>query len=183
MSSRALWVEPEKCLACKTCELECALAHCEMASLLEAVKAASRLPRRIKIVAISDGAGVPILCRQCERPRCVAVCPTGALTKAGPGEVVLLDADKCTGCFECVKACPFEAMMVTPDGTKAVKCDLCPARRAEGLEPACVASCPTKALHFSELDEAAREAMRRVMRLLREAREGVKQTSEQASAD
>ncbi|MCX7597372.1 MAG: 4Fe-4S binding protein [Armatimonadetes bacterium] len=167
MANRALWVEPDKCLGCKTCELECALAHCEAGDLVEALQLALRPASRIKVVAVGANEALPIHCRQCERPRCVAVCPVGALTKAGPGEAVLLDADKCTGCLECVKACPFEAMMVTPDGTKAVKCDLCPARLAEGLEPACVASCPTEALHFGELGEVAREAARRAMQLLR----------------
>ncbi len=45
--------------------------------------------------------------------------------------------------------CPFGAVFPDAKTEKALKCDLC-----EGYdEPACVASCPTRALHFEEFEE------------------------------
>jgi Fe-S-cluster-containing dehydrogenase component len=41
-------------------------------------------------------------------------------------------------------------MALAPDKSVAIKCDLCIRRLAKDLEPACVASCPTKALFLSD---------------------------------
>jgi len=37
---------------------------------------------------------------------CVGVCPSAALYYERPSMLVLLDAEKCVACGECVKACP-----------------------------------------------------------------------------
>ena len=63
------------------------------------------------------------------------------------GEVVL-DIGKCTGCGECMTVCPFEAIRKVPDGKGVVKCDLCAGRLNEGLVPACVEACPTRAIEL-----------------------------------
>jgi Fe-S-cluster-containing dehydrogenase component len=50
-----------------------------------------------------------------------------------------------------VQVCPF-GLIHLASGRKAVlKCDLCTARLAKGMEPACVASCPVRALAFKEV--------------------------------
>lgn len=51
--------------------------------------------------------------------------------------------------------CPFGAVDLVDN--KAYKCDLCIARVKEGLEPACVESCPTKALKFIEIEKVSAE--------------------------
>lgn len=167
--SMAIWVEVEKCLACKTCELQCALAHCEVNDLIEAVKQGLQPAHRVSVMAVGGEVAVPIQCRHCEDAPCVAVCPSGALSKSNPYQVTLLDYDKCIGCKSCVIVCPFGAITVGPDGRTVVKCDLCISRLQQGQQPACVSGCPTKALHFGELDDLAREARKRAARQLLEA--------------
>ena len=73
----------------------------------------------------------------------------GALTRDEETGLVLLDQEKCTGCLQCVEACPFGAIFVIGeggDGPAVVKCDLCIERQEQGLGPACVEACPTGAL-------------------------------------
>jgi carbon-monoxide dehydrogenase iron sulfur subunit len=169
MKGSSIWVEIDKCLACKTCEVECAMAHCEVDDIVEAIAVGLRPERRVSVTPVSYEVAVPIQCRHCEDAPCVAVCPSGALTKLGPDQAVVLDGEKCIGCKSCVIVCPFGAVVVGTDGRTIVKCDLCAARLEQGQSPACVSGCPTGALHFGEVDEIAREARKKAARQLLEA--------------
>ena len=64
--------------------------------------------------------------------------------------------DKCTGCKACVAACPYDARYVHPDGY-VDKCTFCLHRVREGKMPACVAICPTKTLHFGDINDPESE--------------------------
>ena len=77
----------------------------------------------------------PMVCRNCEKPKCVEACPQGALVLNTGSEEVLLIESKCDGCAECVKACPFRAIWVDPLRNVAIKCDLCKGN------PRCVRFC------------------------------------------
>lgn len=96
-------------------------------------------------------------CMHCVDPTCVTVCPTGALykTKEGP---VLYDRTICIGCKYCAPACPFNIPRYDRETGIVEKCTMCGDRIAFGLEPACVATCPTDALSFGERDEIIRKA-------------------------
>ena len=156
--------DPLKCLACRTCELACALTHAESADLVEAVIEGGAQPR-IYVEAAGQLA-VPLQCRHCEDAPCVQVCPTGALFRLNPDSPVLVDQGKCIGCEFCVQVCPFGVIRVASDGKAIIKCDLCASRLAQGLEPACVASCPVRALSFEEMKEdAARRRLQTALHL------------------
>jgi len=88
-------------------------------------------------------------CMHCTDAACVKVCPSGALLYTKYGSVAL-DAQKCTGCRECVTACPFEIPKYNPKKDKVSKCDMCFSRLEIDLEPACVKACPTGALLFGD---------------------------------
>jgi carbon-monoxide dehydrogenase iron sulfur subunit len=156
--------ESAKCLGCRTCEIACALAHADTDDLVTAIFAQGAKPR-IYIEA-AGGFAVPLQCRHCEDAPCVSVCPTGTLSREGDGEPVVANQSKCIGCAFCVQACPFGVIVMAqcsgPDapesGRVVLKCDLCAARVADGLEPACVSSCPVHALVFQEVDVCAKRS-------------------------
>jgi len=150
--SKMIVVDETRCLACKTCVLECAMAHTEARTLAEAVTGAFDVQPRVHVEAI-DGLGMPMQCRHCEDAPCITVCPTRAIYRASPLGPVLLDPDRCIGCRSCMLVCPFGVIDMARDGKCVTKCDLCIERTAAGEEPACVAGCPTGALQYCEVDE------------------------------
>ena len=91
-------------------------------------------------------------CNHCDRPPCVSCCPTGASHVHGYGGVVLVDHDECIGCKACLASCPYDARFVNPAGY-ADKCTFCIHRVEQGQLPACVSVCPTRCMHFGDLDD------------------------------
>jgi Fe-S-cluster-containing dehydrogenase component/CRP-like cAMP-binding protein len=155
-----LVIDQNACVRCGHCASSCASVHDDNVS---------RLVRRgDKVVTQLEGAGqVPLLvpnsCQHCENPACMPDCPTGAIGRDPRGEVFIRE-DLCTGCGACAKGCPWDNIQMAPRarsspgapapapdatgvGTSAevaVKCDLCHDRDGG---PACVAACPTEAIH------------------------------------
>ncbi len=119
---------------------------------------------------------LPVLCNHCEEPPCVDVCPTGASHKRADG-IVAVHKDVCIGCCSCATACPYEQRHYVQPGLLSqgyfngdltlyeevkyerwtegtvIKCDFCMDRVDQGLDPACVVTCPPIARHFGDLDD------------------------------
>ena len=154
MSRLALMIDLERCTGCKSCE-----AACKQANGLGPHE------YRNRVLWLQD-AQIPrldfltVTCQQCERPACLRACPVQpkALTRDPETGVVSVDESRCTGCGECVLACPYGAMGYDPIDHHAVKCDLCATRRASGGGPACESVCPTRAISFGERDELLERA-------------------------
>jgi formate dehydrogenase iron-sulfur subunit len=84
----------------------------------------------------------------CEEPGCLAACPAdGAIVQYANG-IVDFQQDHCIGCGYCITGCPFNIPKFSPTARKVFKCTLCSDRVTQGLEPACIKSCPTGCLHF-----------------------------------
>lgn len=109
------------------------------------------------------------LCNQCDEPPCVRVCPTQATFKRDDG-IVMMDFHRCIGCRFCMGGCPYGSRSFNfrdpepyiakmnpefPHRTRGVveKCNFCAERIDEGLPPACVEICPSKALTFGDLND------------------------------
>ncbi|HTY39284.1 MAG TPA: 4Fe-4S dicluster domain-containing protein [Bacteroidota bacterium] len=91
-------------------------------------------------------------CNHCDSPPCVYCCPTGASHIHNLGGVVLVDHGMCIGCKACLASCPYDARFIHPDGY-ADKCTFCIHRVEQGLDPACVAVCPTHCMAFGDVDD------------------------------
>ena len=163
MTRLALLADLDRCTGCQTCVVAC--------------KAQKRLAAGLSFVRLVQVGPIgrfpeltmyylPVACQQCARPACAAACPEDALV-AGTDGVVVVDAAKCTGCGDCVGACPYGAVMLdhvgspangeepAARGALARKCDLCAELRADGGQPACVAVCPGRALAVVDSDSEA----------------------------
>jgi len=160
MENKSIMVDIEKCLACKSCEIACAVAHSQSKNLEEAIGEMPKPQRRVTVLSAGEFA-VPLQCRHCEDAPCIAVCPTGAIHRQAAEGPVLIEKDKCIGCRYCLVVCPFGVIELSGDGKAMVKCDLCFERAEAGQEPACVEACPTKALKLVSEKELAADKRRR----------------------
>lgn len=93
---------------------------------------------------------VPKMCNQCAKSPCTQVCPVGA-TFESPDGVALVDDTYCIGCGYCVQACPYGCRYIHPEKKVADKCTLCYHRLKNGLAPACMEVCPTRARIYGNL--------------------------------
>jgi len=124
--------DPSLCTDCRICQLICAFE-----------KVGTFNPKKgvLRIAVEKNGIWArPWVCLQCKNPVCAKVCPSEAIVRDEETGVVRINADDCTGCGECAKACPQGVIVL--DGDIARKCDLC------GGSPACVEWCPTGALSY-----------------------------------
>ena len=99
-------------------------------------------------------------CMHCSNATCVQACPTGATFKDAQNGVVKINKALCIGCGSCIPACPYGARYRHPDKKKVDKCDFCEDRRAAGLLPACVITCPTKARAFGNIEDPQSDVAR-----------------------
>lgn len=162
MSTRklAMVIDSAKCIDCKGCVAACKQANHVSRGvwrnwIKEAVPPLESGPDGSK--KLGRGHFQPGACMHCDEPTCLAACPTGATFKASDGSVAI-DPRLCIGCGNCIQACPYGARFRDPEKRIADKCNYCPERRAAGLQPACVDTCPTKARVFGDIGDPNSEA-------------------------
>ncbi|MGD9211931.1 MAG: 4Fe-4S binding protein [Desulfobacteraceae bacterium] len=150
MSQSYLFQDVRKCIGCRSCEVQCKTNKnlplgpkpCQIVQV--GPKMVGGLPR---------SAFVFMPCYHCEKPWCVAACPTGAMQKRAEDGIVFVDSETCVGCKACIRACPWGAPQWDALTRKVVKCDYCKDRLDQGLEPACVTVCPTHCLTFGRVED------------------------------
>jgi len=152
-----IFVRPELCMGCMSCELACAVRHSRGKTLVSAIMETPAPKKRLS-VEMENNVKMPVPCRHCEDAPCVNECITGCLFHDDNG-FVQNDEDRCIGCWSCIMACPFGAIARDEVRHVAIKCDRC-----RTLEvPACVSACPTKALVLVNVDAFARDRRKRVV--------------------
>jgi anaerobic carbon-monoxide dehydrogenase iron sulfur subunit len=142
----------EKCLACRSCELACAAAHTVSKVLAQAILK-GEIPRpRVHVQSIDDAGtlhrarAIAVRCRYCEEPACAAACISGAIRRNNENGEILINLERCVGCWSCIMVCSIGAITRSEETHRILKCDHCP-----DLEtPACVTACPTSALILAE---------------------------------
>jgi Fe-S-cluster-containing hydrogenase component 2 len=97
----------------------------------------------IRVSRRSDGSMKINVCNQCGA--CIDICQTLALKRNKLG-VVVVDKQRCIGCFQCVAFCPQEAIFQHPDLPYPIKCVAC---------GQCVKACPQGALKIDESNLSA----------------------------
>ena len=168
-------IDTKRCIACYTCAVSC--------------KVENNLPNNMwwnTVVNVGgDQRDAPagtypnltmstytLACQHCEKPLCVAVCPTESTWKRDDG-IVAKDNEKCIGCKLCIEACPYAGVRVfqegepefyldfavgdadaaTHYGNTVEKCILCSHKVDRGEAPACIDCCPGRARIFGDIND------------------------------
>ncbi len=120
------------CTGCHLCELACSAHHFGEFSPSRARIRATVRPR--------EGDCRVMACFSCPKAPCIAACPGGAISRAGPRQPLSIDPQKCDGCQACLPACPYGAMYFDRQTFRAIACDMC------GGDPQCVLYCYPEAV-------------------------------------
>lgn len=152
---KRVFINMERCTGCKSCEIACAVQHSKSKDLFTAIFE-DPLPQKRTHVEKALQYSYPSRCMHCVDAPCIKACPRGAMFWDRELERVSVNKDRCIGCFMCAMVCPFGAISVRRPQRIALKCDLCGSRLREGRIPACVESCPTRALLFGEIEELSK---------------------------
>ena len=147
-----IFVKPDRCMGCHSCELACAVAHSAGKTLISAMAEQPRSKNRIYVEWVAPDKNVPIVCRQCQEAPCLNACISGAISRNADGVVVTME-DKCIGCWTCIMVCPFGVIGRHLQKHIAFRCDRC----QDQSQPACVQACPTQALVYCRADQLAGE--------------------------
>ena len=146
MKRAGIVIDLRRCIGCHACSVSCKTEH-DVA--LGVFRTRVRYLERPGETQLSF---LPMLCMHCQDAPCIPACPTEAMTRGEDGRVVVTES-KCDGNMECIAACPYDAIQLDPQTGIADKCDLCQHRTDVGMDPACVASCPSGTLRFGDLDD------------------------------
>jgi formate dehydrogenase beta subunit len=180
MAEFAILYDSSKCSACKGCQVQCKQWNMLPSSLgrdeneyTGSYQSKSDLDGDTRLLITFDERDTPAgiewafgrrACFHCTEPACAAVCPAGAISKLDDGTVDL-DSSKCLGCKYCTAACPFGVPKFRETVGVSNKCTLCNDRVAQGLEPACVKTCPAAALTYGPRDQMVATGKQRVEQL------------------
>jgi len=173
--SKGVLYDANKCIGCRACQVACkqwnelpAVETTNTGTLENPPLLSAKTFTRLRFREVEHNDELHFVfaktqCMHCEEPACASACLVKALEKTDCGAVIY-DDHKCIGCRYCMMACPFG--IPTFEWDEAMpwirKCTFCPDRQAAGLEPACVATCPTGALKFGDRDDLIAEAKQRV---------------------
>jgi carbon-monoxide dehydrogenase iron sulfur subunit len=124
----------DKCVGCLNCTATCSRLY---------FKDDDPAKSRIKVFPTGFGRYHIVACDQ-ECRKCVAECPTQAITVNAQGTVII-NKNMCVGCLACVAACPIGAMFYYPAESTPFKCIAC---------GACVKTCPADALEIAGKDDS-----------------------------
>ena len=170
-------IDMKRCIGCHTCSVACKQAN----NLPQDVWWNSALTYGGPAMDTPHGTFpnlemqyLTLNCQHCDKPACVAACPTGA-TYRRPDGIVMQNYDACLGCRLCILSCPYNGVrshnefsprydldfpvgdaFVKPQQAGVVsKCHFCYQRVDQGLTPACVEVCPAKARFFGDASAPA----------------------------
>lgn len=148
MTEYGFFIDPSRCIGCKSCENACAECETHRGYPMIQVDFIDRA---------SSIATVPTVCMHCDNPTCAQVCPADAIKKNEEGVVQSSLKPRCVACSNCVLGCPFGVPKMMSRLDQMMKCDMCYDRTSVGKRPMCATVCPSQALAFVPLEKIKAE--------------------------
>ena len=154
-------IDVTRCNGCYNCQIGCKDEHCGN-DWMPYTKPQpdtghfwGRLDERVRgTIPKVKIAYIFVPCQHCNNAPCISACKIENGIYRRPDGLVIIDPQKCTGCKNCVDACPYRAIYYNTDLNLAQKCTGCAHlldRKEEAFkEPRCVDVCGTGALKFGE---------------------------------
>jgi len=167
----AMVINLDRCIGCKACAIACKTEFDIRLGVFRSQVIYNEHGEYPK----TERDFLPWLCNHCDNPPCVAVCPVDPIdaefegvkfkkraTYKRPDGVVLIDQDRCIGCGQCIRNCPYAVRSFdpgkkaggNPDANSADKCTFCEHRIEAGVVPSCVNTCQANARIFGDLDDS-----------------------------
>ena len=193
MADKAILYDASKCTACRGCQVACKQWNEndeEIPTVENGVDSSNwgsyENPKdlspttwlKMRFIEVEENGKVDWYflrqaCMHCTDAGCVRVCPNGSLYHNEETGFVEYNKDTCTGCGYCIDACPFSVPRsdrnLLTGVAKMDKCTLCTSaglnRLEEGMEPACVKTCPPGALKYGDREMLVLEGKARVQYL------------------
>jgi tetrathionate reductase subunit B len=160
---KAFVIDVSKCSGCYACQIVCKDEHCgndwspyaapqpetgHFWGRLDEYERGRRPQVRVSYVFTP--------CQHCGNAPCLAACPVEDTIYRRDDGLVIIDPKRCTGCRECVGACPYGAIFFNDGLNIAQKCTGCAHLLDRGWkEPRCVDACAHDAIKFGEAEELA----------------------------
>jgi carbon-monoxide dehydrogenase iron sulfur subunit len=126
-------IDADRCVGCQSCMFACTRRLGFGGVSKSAIHVSS-------VGGIERGFSVRV-CRACQDPPCVHLCPEEALLPR-PGGGVTLNKDKCTGCKKCLEGCILGAISWDHEENHPIICIYC------GY---CAQYCPYEVIELQEL--------------------------------
>jgi tetrathionate reductase subunit B len=162
MAKKTFIIDVKKCNGCHTCQVACKDEHVgnDWTPIAKPQPETGqfwlKLQQEVRgTVPKVKVAYRPHLCMHCDEAPCMSACPTeGVIYKREDG-LVIIDPVKCTGCRNCVEACPYDVIYFNESLNIAQKCTGCAHLLDDGWkEPRCADACPTGVIRFLDESEA-----------------------------
>ena len=108
MTRYGIVVDLNRCVGCMTCVINCKEENLTRPGVWwnQILQVENEATDRITYVRYA--------CMHCDDPPCAKACPNQAIYKRADG-IILVDKEKCAGVGECMKACPYDVIIMTPD--------------------------------------------------------------------
>jgi Fe-S-cluster-containing dehydrogenase component len=157
---KAFVVDVKHCSGCYICQMACKDEHCGCNDWTPYAKPQPETGHfwgklneyvrgQVPQVKMSY---VFVPCQHCESAPCIESCPVDGCIYTRSDGLVIIDPVKCTGCRNCIDACPYNCIYYNEIFHLAQKCTGCAHILDLGpiSKPRCVDGCPQDAIEFGE---------------------------------
>jgi formate dehydrogenase iron-sulfur subunit len=175
MPGKSFFVDTTLCTACRGCQVACKQWH-DLPAEETTNQGTYQNPADLSFVTYKlvrfeevvvggkfKWLFFPDQCRHCLEPPCemTADDPKAIFRDQPTGAVIYTANTKQLDTEAVIDSCPYNVPRAAKDGTLG-KCDMCIDRVENGLEPACVKTCPTGAMNFGNREEILAMAKKRL---------------------